>query len=161
MSNGSNQTMSSNDQKMLAQLKQLRGEIDALLTSIPDRLDAFEGLKVKLGACSYSPEGSFTFKIQGTLPGGTDREASAYPMLSQQVYNDDYSAKLPMPSLNDVLHIGGVAVTVVGARPRTKYNVTVQRLSDGTRVRYKAKDIARIWAQLKAKEAAIAAAEKE
>ena len=142
------------DQKILAQLKQLRGEINALLTSIPDRLDAFEGLKVKLGNCKYDPDGSFTFKIEGTLPGGTDREASAYLMLSQQVYNDDYSAKLPMPSLNDVIRINGVAVTVVGARPRAKYNITVQRLSDGKRTCYKAKDISRIWAQQKAKAAA-------
>jgi hypothetical protein len=140
--------------KMIAQLKALRGEIDALLAAIPDRLDAFEGLKVKLGSCKYSPDGSFTFKLEGTLPGGVDREASAYIALSEQVYNDDYSAKLPMPSLHDVLRIKGEAVTVVGARPRAQYNVTVQRLTDGKRMCYKAKDVARIWAAQAPKAAA-------
>ena len=151
-----------NDPKTVARLKALRQEIDALLTSIPDRLEGWDGLKLKLGNCRYDTGGSFTFKIEGTLPDGVNKE--------EQVYNDlvkilalpahkyielpdgkhDFK-EIPgftLPPLGTVMSVAQQLVKIVGGRARAKFNVIVEK-QGGKRTCYKAEDIARLWAAQK------------
>jgi hypothetical protein len=139
---------------MLAQLKALRTEIDALLTAIPDRLDGFDGLQIKLGNCKYTADGSFTFKLEGVLSGGKSREAQDYEHLrtveaipTGKPGDPWYEPSVALPPLGTTVDLGiHGKVKIVGARLKAKFNVTVEK-SDGKRTCYKAADIARLWAR--------------
>jgi hypothetical protein len=152
-----------NDPKKVAQLKALRKEIDALLASIPDRLKEWEGLQVRLGPCRYDADGSFTFKLEGTLPGGKTREEADYAHLVEVLKlpthtyprdkdgtpdfkNPIQTPGLALPPLGTFLTIKSAPVMIVGARLKAKFNVVVAQ-KDGKRVCYKAEDIARIYAK--------------
>jgi|GEM_PF-3569757 len=140
---------------ILAQLKTLRTEIDALLSGISDRIEEFDGLSIKLGNCKYRPDGSFTFKVEGTLAGGTSREASDYEHLrvveaipTGKPGDSWYSPGIKLPPVGTLLitDYGQRRMVVTGARLRAKYNVIVTIEGTDKRTCYKAADIARIWA---------------
>jgi hypothetical protein len=117
-------------------LKVLREELETALAAV---LDNNPGLKVTVGRATYDRQGSFTFKLTGTFPGGASRDQQDYEMMAH--FNKD------LPPFGTVLEANGQRIRIVGGRPRANYNITVDILTGGRagkRVCYKAADIARM-----------------
>lgn len=91
-------------------LRALRADIDAALVDVAKR----HGLKsLQAGNCSYnSGGGSFTFKLNGVVEGGLDKEASAYE--ARRRYDPT------LPPLGAAFEYGGRTYTVAGANRGTR-----------------------------------------
>ena len=63
-----------------ARLQILRKQLDAALETVT-KLPGNKALTFKLGNCTFGSEGVFTFKLEGVLPGGTNREEQEYAHL--------------------------------------------------------------------------------
>jgi len=136
------------------QLRILREEITTALQAV---IDNNPGVGLKLGNCKYDQGGAFTFKLEGTLSGGTSKDAQDYEHLANVLalptrhWNegklDVVEPGIKLPPLGTSFSINKETVTIVGARLKAKYNVVVQKLSDGKRTCYKAEDVARIYAK--------------
>lgn len=61
-------------------LKALREEIDTALGAV---LANNPGMTLTLGRCSFTYDGGFTFKLEGSLKGGKTKEAVAYEQLAK------------------------------------------------------------------------------
>jgi hypothetical protein len=138
------------------QLTALRAEVDAALGAV---IDNNPGVKLALERCSFSADGSFRFALVGTLAGGKTREESDYtdllvPMMAIPTQSWDAARRSfiktegrELPPLGGMVEMRkGEPVRIVGARLRAKFNVTVEK-ADGTRVGYKAEDVAKAWAR--------------
>jgi len=117
------------------QLKQIRAELDAAIALI---LKGHPGMTLVTGNCKYTHDNSFTFKLEGILPGGKSREASDYEMVAQW---------RGLPPLGTPLTISGRRVVIVGLRNRAKYDILVAIEGTDKRTCYKSEDIKRIWAE--------------
>lgn len=131
---------------VVTQLKNLRADIDKALAAV---LANNPGLSIKTGHCSYTHGGAFTLKLEGSLPGGENKEEGAYKLLQQ--YNKD------LPPLGTKVRISGQERTIVGGLLRGKYTILVSN-ADGSRTRFVEEDVARIYQSSLA--AAAAAANK-
>jgi len=79
----------------------LRSDIDAALLVIAKK----HGVeKLHLGSCTYSRAGSFTFKLEGVMDGGLDKDAERYKE----------STWLGLPPLASEVKINGALYRAVG-----------------------------------------------
>lgn len=90
-------------------LKKICADVDSALGQIAAKY----GLeKLRGGRCTYSKEGSFSFKVEGVASGGLDKDAERYNF---------YADLMNLPPLNSTFHYGGAEYTVVGlSKTRTK-----------------------------------------
>jgi hypothetical protein len=145
------------DKEIRARLDALRKELNALHAAIPDRLEGWDGLELKIGKMTYTADGAFWFKVEGKLPGGRSKEAGDYALIvehtaMQRGHWDKakgtfvHEAGKKLPPLGTSLIYKGKRITVVGGRLRAKFNVVVSH-EDGRKSCFKADDVARLWAK--------------
>jgi len=109
----------------------LRPEIDAFLAGLAKK----HGLeKLRLGNGTFSPSGNFTFKLEGIVSGGLDKDAERYGT----------ALWLGLPPLGTELIIGGKGFKTAGINT-TGSKVIMANVVSGKRYLYDADVIVRLW----------------
>lgn len=149
-----------NTKDMRKALTAIRADLDAALGAFTDQYEG--GFSLRLGNCSYDSQArTFKFALTGSFDGAEEAKDQAERELYGQLvsilalpthrWSPDGATVVPgqeLPPIDTTLRINGAPVTIIGGIRKAKYNVIVRK-ADGTRTRYKAEDVARIWARQK------------
>lgn len=93
---------------MKDQLKKIRADLDAALADILTK----NGLReLRSGNCTFTPDGSFVFKVEGVAAGGSSKDEQLYDILAAQ--EPELWPKRGTPAAT--IQIGGRACELFGS----------------------------------------------